>query len=395
MVSPDAHGRWGLLPKAYEDNNLILDDNCDPKFDRVCFKIPAPAGPNTTPILVAFATIFLRQHNHVARSLLRLNRHWDDERVFQETRRIIIAQWQINLFNEFFPLLVGHDLMTKYDLYLSENSQYDPEIDPQVLNEVGGAAGRWGHTMVHPVMQLINEDGEVEAERELKNSFMRPIDVQEGRLDLLVRGMTRQAAHAFDPFLIDDVRHFMYRMPHGENGMPFGQDLTAANIQRGRDHGYPGYVHYVTHLHRHRPDFPQNGIRDFADLHFLINDQLIKKLSEIYEHVEDIDLWIGGISERSIHDAILGPTFAEINAIQYHRAKFGDRFFVTHANQAGSFTPCQLKVLLRTTISGVICANADNLRELQPNPFLQLRYDNILCVIELKLNRSFLVRKIP
>ena len=56
-------------------------------------------------------------------------------------------------------------------------------------------------------------------------------------------------------------------------------------------------------------------------------------------HWRDIDLFVGGISERRISDAAFGPTFACINGIQFYHFKFGDRFYFEHGNQAGSFSP--------------------------------------------------------
>lgn len=54
--------------------------------------------------------------------------------------------------------------------------------------------------------------------------------------------------------------------------------------------------------------------------------------------MEDIDLYMGGLSERSISDGVVGPTFACVIALQFDAARRGDRFFYTTTDPTLSFT---------------------------------------------------------
>ena len=55
----------------------------------------------------------------------------------------------------------------------------------------------------------------------------------------------------------------------------------------------------------------------------------------MYERVDDIDLYVGGVAEGSVRGGVVGPTFACIMGEQFGRLKRGDRFFYTHVNANG------------------------------------------------------------
>lgn len=68
-------------------------------------------------------TLMAREHNRIARELAKVNSHWDDETLFQESRRIIIAIIQHITYNEFLPILLGKDVMEKFGLLLQKEVQ--------------------------------------------------------------------------------------------------------------------------------------------------------------------------------------------------------------------------------------------------------------------------------
>lgn len=60
-----------------------------------------------TAMLSAVQTVFVRNHNQLARNLGALNPQWDDERRYQEARRINTAVWQSITYRDWLQWLIG------------------------------------------------------------------------------------------------------------------------------------------------------------------------------------------------------------------------------------------------------------------------------------------------
>merc|ERR1719228_1953060 len=122
---------------------------------------------------------------------------------------------------------------------------------------------------------------------------------------------------------------------HRESGAKVGLDLVSINIQRGRDHGLPGYNHF-------RPLCGGVRAEMFSQLGDSMTDHHIDLLSKVYTHVDDIDLYIGGLLEKPMPGSLLGQTFSCIVADQMYRTMVGDRFFYSLYNSNNNFTQAQL-----------------------------------------------------
>lgn len=64
-----------------------------------------------------YHTIWVREHNLIVDKLKEIHPNWSTEELFQNARRIVIAETQHITYNEFLPLLVGDEIMQLYELY--------------------------------------------------------------------------------------------------------------------------------------------------------------------------------------------------------------------------------------------------------------------------------------
>ena len=203
----------------------------------------------------------------------------------------------------------------------------------------------------------------------LRDIFFKPEEMSKApeMTENLIRGLTNQDGEAWDNVFSEDVVNHLFQ----RKGQAGGMDLVALNIQRGRDHGIPGYNKY-------REAVGIGRARDFDDLKDSIGPEYVEKLKKLYEHVDDIDLFVGGFLEKKHKDSLIGPAFKSIIGDTFARLKLGDRFFYDLGKDKNTrFTPQQLQQIRKTSMSRVFCDNSD-VEEIQPQAFLkQGKFPNI------------------
>ena len=151
---------------------------------------------NEQPNLSVLHTIFLREHNRVADKLRQRNQGWSDERVFQEAKRFVNAEYQHIVYNEWLPVVLGKQFINTYGLFpLSSgySQDYDTSFDPRITNEFATAAFRFGHSLIPHIINVYNTvGGELNPSFDLKQAFNKPQLLRlPGMLDGLVAGLTR------------------------------------------------------------------------------------------------------------------------------------------------------------------------------------------------------------
>ena len=335
-----------------------VPERCCPEGRESCF-IAGDIRVNEQVSLTVMHTLWVREHNRIAAELAELNPQFDDERLYQESRKIVIAQVEQITFREFLPAILGQKF---FDLLIGPYPGYQPQRDSTVPNSFATAAFRFGHSLIQDAFvragpdYLPNEQGPLG----LRDAFMNPQAYFDSEgTDPILRGWITQPARALDEFLTSVLTTQLFER---EPGM--GMDLATLNIQRGRDHGLPPYPVWKT--------FCQNRFKEKLPPElFQFSNELTKiRFLQTYGALDTVDLWVGGLAEEPVPGGIIGPTFACIFAVTFSDLRNGDRFW--YENE-GVFTPDQLAEIKRTSLAEVLCDNGDAIATVQPNPFFMGR----------------------
>jgi len=274
----------------------------------------------------------------------------------------VVAEWQMIVYNEWLPIVLGQQYMERYNLKPLQPGQgytedYNAEIDPRINVEFSGAAFRFGHSMV-PGLMKINEPGQSPMRMRLKDVFNDPSKLQEEKfVEGVVLGQSLEPAPAWDPQFSGDLINHLFEK-EGEAG---GLDLASLNIQRGRDLGIHGYNEYRKICASTRAQF--GAVTSFDELTRgagRFPQSSVNKLINLYDDVNDIDLFVGGVLEKEYGEALLGPTFLCIIGDQFSRFKRGDRFWFENGGFVESrFSLPQLDSIRDTSMARILCDNTD------------------------------------
>lgn len=165
--------------------------------------------------LTVLHTLYVRDHNRMAIELGKLNPHWDDEKIYQETRHITAAIVQHITLNEFLPLLVGEELVHRYNLTEEPDGYwngYDPYVHTSPAQGFTTAAFRMGHTFIQGMVRRYNKYHEFLGEDMLRNLLRQPFIVYEpGKLDELAGGLINTPAQTYDPFITEEVSGHLFQ----------------------------------------------------------------------------------------------------------------------------------------------------------------------------------------
>lgn len=358
--------RQGILSSANKPYLPIagateVDCRRDPTESNIGCLLAGDIRANEQVGLLAMHTLWLREHNRMAKELRDINPHWDGETLFHETRKIVGAMMQHITYTQWLPLILGSKGFSE----LGEYKGYNPNLSADISNVFATVALRFGHTLINPILTRLNDNYTTipEGDLPLGQAFFSPWRlVDEGGVDPIMRGFITSPAKRKRPTenLNKELTDKLFTSFHAVS-----LDLAAMNIQRGRDHGIPEYNSWRQHC-----GLP--AAESFEDLANEITDKGVReKLQRLYGHPGNIDAFVGAILEDQVEGGRIGPTMRCLLIEQFRRVRDGDRFWYENPS---TFKSAQLTQIRQASLARILCDAGDRMHEVPANVFVLPRH---------------------
>ncbi|KAK9496754.1 hypothetical protein O3M35_013037 [Rhynocoris fuscipes] len=330
-----------------KQDGLLKELNYHCKKGQPC-QFSGDIRPIMDPVTAVIHVVLIREHNRIAKSLSKLNPTWSDETLFQEARRIVIAEIQHITYKEWLPIIIGDSL---------NRQKYDANIHPGVYNSFANAASYFALSLFPDKIRLYNEDRSQNTTIPWRYSIVDPDLLNNNKkFDSLIRSLSTQTCQQSNLKFTKAVTQNFFGK--GKND---GLNILSLIVQRGRDHGLPSYMTF-----RKLFGFPHNNFEDLVGDMPLMNYQILRNL---YSDEDTIDLFIGGMAETPKTGAIVGPILSKIISRQMMITRVGDKYFYENNKQKTSFTEEQLNEIRKSSFARLLCDNSENVQEMQPNAF--------------------------
>jgi hypothetical protein len=330
--------------------------------------------------LTSLTTLFMRNHNRLANQLHAMNpaifgfSSWTDENLYQEARKLNIAEEEIIMYTGYIPSILGPNPLPAF-------TGYNPNLNASIATEFSTVGFRFGHSLLSNTVGRDQNNGTGINDPNgsainLTEDFFRPDLLNNnhvtvnlvnrfGKLDPhtsstvgeVLKGLADGTPNETDLLLIDEVRNLLFGIPKGP-----GTDLDARDIQRARDHGIGTY-------NQVRVAYGLPAVKSFADISK--DPEVQAALRKTYgttptgqDNVDAVDPFEGMLAEDHVAgDA--GPTEKAILVKQFVALRNGDRFF--YLNE--SFNSTEQALIQQGNTLAKVIQNNTSITNLQADVF--------------------------
>jgi prostaglandin-endoperoxide synthase 2 len=271
--------------------------------------------------------LFLREHNRVARILAAENPGWDDERLFQTARNIVIVEVIRLVIEEYINHITPYHFRFFLDPRLTRTLQRAPWHRQNWASVEFNLVYRW-HSLVPS--SLVVGGAELPLARTLFGSALIPGP----GLGRVFEDASEQRAGRIGLFNTD----------------PILREVELSSIADARTLQLAPYNDYRAHCR-----FPR--VRDFGQVS---GDPRVRDaLADRYRSVDDLELYVGLFAEEpGSSAAVLPPLLTKIIAIDAFSQALTNPLLAPRVLNAATFTRDGLRIIAETrTIGDVLARN--------------------------------------
>lgn len=297
------------------------DDVPEPLRDTVFASGGDRAHAHIGPMLVN--VLFLREHNRIAGVLSRAYPAWDDERVFQTTRNILVVMTIRLVLEEYINHLTPYHFRFILDPMRTVRSSWHRENWSTIEFSL---VYRW-HSLIPSTYRIGGRD--VPLLHTLANGRI----IEERGMGPLFDDLSRQPAGLISLFNTD----------------PLLLEIEARSVEVGRELDVASYNDYREHF----------GFPRATDLRQVSGDPVVREaLHDLYGGVDELDLYVGLFAEDARHGSLFGNLLGRIIGIDAFSEALTNPLLSPRLFTAATFSAEGLDILRRTrSLSDVVHRN--------------------------------------
>jgi Animal haem peroxidase len=276
---------------------------------------------NASPFAGMINTLLLREHNRVARELARRNITWDDERVFQTARNIMIPIFINVVIEQYINHITPFPFAIKADPSVAWKANWNR---PNWITAEFSLLYRW-HSLMPDEIEW--PDGPIPtAGFSLNNAPLLRVG-----LDAAFSAAAQQRAGALGAF----------------NTTPSLWPVEVLAIGQARRNRIDTY-------NRYRVQFGMEPAKTFADIS---NDPAVRELlARLYDEPDNVEFYPGLFAEDRVTDSPLPGLLMRMVAVDAFSQALTNPLLSEHVFNEATFTPWGLDLIKHTSKLGDILA---------------------------------------
>lgn len=347
---------WNTPSGEFNDTNISTDiPYMVDKLSNQRLFVAGDIRANENPLLLSIHSLFVREHNRLCEHYLEKHPSWlgNDELLFQNARKHLIAYYQSVVFDEWLPAM---------GIILPEYTGYKADMNPSIMNVFSAATFNIGLTLNSGTIVRMDNNGRMIPNGDIsyREAYFKPLEINiAGGIEPYIKGMATQIQQNLDCKVVDAMRNYVI----DEIAM-VGLDYAAINVKRGRERGIADY-------NTIRDDFGMPPMNNFFSL--TGSQESAAQLEDLYGDVNNLDAWVGMLAESHSPDAIFGDLALRIIERQFQLLRDGDSFYYQNGDQ---FEEHQMNDIANTTFHDIIMRNT-TIDLMQDNVFVAMSHSAI------------------